>query len=61
MVTDPIVKGIHEVRDEYAKRFGNDLRAISKDAQVKQGKDGRKVVQPNPRPASRKRPGPTDV
>jgi hypothetical protein len=44
MATDPIIEGIHKVREEYATRFENDLRAICKDAQVKQGRGGRKVV-----------------
>jgi hypothetical protein len=54
MAPDPIVEEIHRVREEYAKRFGNDLREIAKDAQKRQGRDGRKVVRATPRPASGK-------
>jgi hypothetical protein len=54
MAQDPIVQEIHKVREAYAMRFGNDLRAICNDAQKKQGRDGRKVVRAAPRPASGK-------
>ena len=57
MATDPIIEGIHKVREEYAKRFENDLRAICKDAQAKQGRGGRKVVQAMPKRASIKPTG----
>jgi hypothetical protein len=52
MQPDPVVESIHRIREEYAKRFGNDLHAICEDARAKQGKDGRKVVRLRPRPAA---------
>jgi hypothetical protein len=53
MQTDPVVDSIHRIREEYAKRFGNDLHAICEDARGKQGQDGRRVVKLSPRIASR--------
>ncbi len=44
MCEDPIVAEVRRWRDEYAKKFNYDLDAICRDAQEKQGKDGRKVV-----------------
>ena len=32
MARDPIVEDLHKVREAYAERFGNDLRAICADA-----------------------------
>ena len=57
MATDPIVQGIHKVREEYAERFGNDLKAIVADARSKQGRDGREVVRATPKAAANKGPG----
>ena len=50
MTTDTIIDDIHKVREEYAKRFNNDLKAICNDARSKQGYDGRKVVPAHPKP-----------
>ena len=41
MGIDTIIYGIHKFREEYAKRFNNDLKAICEDARNKQGHDGR--------------------
>jgi hypothetical protein len=35
---------VHKIREEYAKRFDNNLEAIYNDASKKQGRDGRRVV-----------------
>jgi hypothetical protein len=51
MTRDPIVEDLHKVREAYAKRFGNDLRAICADAQQKQGGEGHRVVPTAPRTA----------
>jgi hypothetical protein len=51
MSTDTIIEAIHKVREEYAKRFNNDLKAICRDAQAKQGHDGREVLPAQPKPA----------
>ena len=48
---DEIIEEIHKLREAHAARFNNDLLAICKDAQQRQGKDGRKVVQAAPKPA----------
>ena len=47
-----VVENIHRIREEYAKRFGNDLHAICEDARAKQGRDGRRVVELKPRRAA---------
>lgn len=54
MSRDPIVEEIHKFREEYAKRFNNDLKAIFEDAKKLQGQGGRKVVPAAPRPLSDK-------
>jgi hypothetical protein len=51
MSTDSIIGDIHKFREEYAKRFNNDLQAICNDARSKQGHDGREVVAAHPKPA----------
>ena len=53
MSADTIIDGIHKFREEYAKRFNNDLRAICSDARSKQGRDGREVVPAHPKPAQK--------
>ena len=50
MATDTIIDDIHRIREEYSKRFNNDLKAICNDARSKQGHDGRKVVPAHPKP-----------
>jgi hypothetical protein len=44
MVLDSIVAEIRQVREELAKRFNYDLRAIIEDARNRQMAGGRKVV-----------------
>ena len=51
MSTDTIIDDIHKFREEYAKRFNNDLKAICSDARSKQGHDGREVVPAHPKPS----------
>jgi len=51
MPANTIIDEIHKFREEYAKRFNNDLKAICSDARSKQGHDGREVVPPHPKPA----------
>nr|VFK28982.1 MAG: hypothetical protein BECKMB1821G_GA0114241_10446 [Candidatus Kentron sp. MB]VFK35594.1 MAG: hypothetical protein BECKMB1821I_GA0114274_11306 [Candidatus Kentron sp. MB]VFK77370.1 MAG: hypothetical protein BECKMB1821H_GA0114242_11296 [Candidatus Kentron sp. MB] len=50
MAANTIIKDIHKIREEYAKEFNNDLRAICSDARDKQGREGRRVVPANPKP-----------
>jgi hypothetical protein len=49
-MTNPLIQEIHAIRQEYAKRFKGDLKAICDDARKKQGHDGHKLVPPNPKP-----------
>jgi hypothetical protein len=53
MAIDTIIDGIHKFREEYARRFNNDLKAICEDARSKQGHDGREVVRAHPKPAQK--------
>jgi uncharacterized protein YeeX (DUF496 family) len=50
MTTDTIIDDIHRIREDYAKRFNDDLKAICNDARSKQGRDGRKVIPAQPKP-----------
>ena len=54
MKRDPIIEELHKVREAYAGRFNNDLRAICADAQQKQGEEGHRVVTLAPRPVAKK-------
>jgi len=49
MTTNPIIQEIHRTREEYSKRFGDDLKAICNDARNKQGRDGHRVVSASPK------------
>nr|VFK55768.1 MAG: hypothetical protein BECKTUN1418D_GA0071000_10377 [Candidatus Kentron sp. TUN]VFK60109.1 MAG: hypothetical protein BECKTUN1418F_GA0071002_12001 [Candidatus Kentron sp. TUN]VFK69561.1 MAG: hypothetical protein BECKTUN1418E_GA0071001_11987 [Candidatus Kentron sp. TUN] len=49
MAPNTIIEDIHKIREEYAKDFNNDLRAICSDARDKQGREGRKVVPASPK------------
>ncbi|MGK7880833.1 MAG: hypothetical protein AB4060_12135 [Crocosphaera sp.] len=44
MYKDPIVEEIHQYREEYAKSFNYDLKAIFEDLRKKQIASGRKFV-----------------
>ena len=44
MYKDPILEDLHKYREEYAKSFNYDLKAIFEDLRKKQMKSGRKVV-----------------
>ena len=52
MKPDPIVEEIHRIREEYAKRFNNDLHAICADLRARQAMSGRQVVSRPPRKPS---------
>ena len=51
MVLDSIVAEVRQARDELAKRFDYDLRAMIEDARERQLAGGRRVVTLPPRPA----------
>nr|VFJ96991.1 MAG: hypothetical protein BECKLFY1418A_GA0070994_10653 [Candidatus Kentron sp. LFY] len=53
MASNAIIGDIHRIREEYAKDFNNDLRAICSDARDKQGREGRRVVPANPKPVQK--------
>lgn len=53
MALDTIIAEVRQTRDELAKRFDYDLRAIIQDARERQVAGGRKVVTLSPRPARR--------
>ena len=44
MTDDPILAEIRAFREEYARRFNYDLRAIVKDLRTRQEESGRKIV-----------------
>ena len=44
MFDDPIVAETRKAREAYAASFGYDLARIVSDLQLRQGKDGRRVV-----------------
>jgi hypothetical protein len=55
MIEDPIVAEIHQIRDEYARRFNYDLDAMFRDLQEKQSRSGRTYVSfPPNRPVCRR-------
>lgn len=49
MLPDEIVEEIHRIRDEYAKSFNYDLKAIFADLQKQQAESGREVVKLPPK------------
>jgi hypothetical protein len=44
MRTDPIVAGLHRIRERHARRFGYDLRRMFQDLKREQAASSRKVV-----------------
>jgi hypothetical protein len=53
MAVDSIITEVRQVRDELAKRFNYDLRAIIQDARERQAAGGRQVVSFPSRPVRR--------
>ena len=51
MSRDPIVEEVRQYRDQYAKQFKYDLRAIFLDLKEKQDKSGRKCITRKPKSA----------
>jgi hypothetical protein len=58
MTSDAIVEEVHRLREETAKRFGNDLHAICEDARRRQEASRRIARRLPPRPA-KPRPEPS--
>ena len=48
---DKIVAEVREVREQYAERFGFDVRAICRDLRERQGEKGHRVVRLDPKKA----------
>ena len=55
MVSDPIVEEIRRIRDEHARRFNYDLRAIVADLREQEQKHPERLVSLPPKPPRRKR------
>ena len=49
MIQSYIIDEIHKIRQDYAKRFDNDLHAMCQDAMRKQGQKNRRVIPANPK------------
>lgn len=52
MMTDPIVEDVHAIREEIAKRYNYDLRAIVEAMRQASAQSGRQVVSLPPRPVA---------
>jgi hypothetical protein len=50
MALDSIIAEVRQTRDELAKRFNYDLRAMIQDARERQAAGGRRIVTLPPRP-----------
>ena len=55
MWEDPIVEEVRRIRQEHAKRFNYDIRAIAEDARKRQKARGRQVVTLPPRRAAKRK------
>ena len=53
MQADPIVDEVRRVRQEYANRFGYDLRAIAADLRKREQERPERLVSFPPKPAQR--------
>jgi len=53
MIEDSVVAEVRRAREEIAKSFNYDLRAMIEDARKRQALSGRKVVSFPPRPVGR--------
>ena len=49
MAISPLIQEVHKIREEYALRHGNDLKAICEAARIKQASSGHKVVHFSPK------------
>jgi hypothetical protein len=54
MIEDSVVAEVRRAREEIAKRFNYDIRAMTEDARKRQALSGRKVVSFLPRPVVRR-------
>jgi hypothetical protein len=49
MAISPLIQEVHKIREEYALKLGNDLRAICEAAQAKQASSGHVIVHFSPK------------
>ncbi|MEI7868798.1 MAG: hypothetical protein WCI11_12980 [Candidatus Methylumidiphilus sp.] len=49
MKQDAIIEELHQIREDYARKFNFDTNAICKDIQEKQAASGREIVSFSPR------------
>lgn len=55
MKDDPIVEEVRRARQEYAARFGYDLRAVAADLREREQQHPERLVSFPPKPAPRKK------
>jgi len=55
MPTDPIIDEVRRIRQEYAKQFNYDLRALAEDLRKLEQQHPERLVSFPPRPARRRR------
>ena len=60
MTHDPIIQEVRKARDEHAKRFGRDIRAIHRDVKAWEKRHCAKVVSFVSRPSQAAHAGTTD-
>ncbi|HEX4961727.1 MAG TPA: hypothetical protein VF173_12865 [Thermoanaerobaculia bacterium] len=53
MEQDEIIREVRALREDYAARFGFDIRALYRDAKEREEKSKREVVALEPRPVER--------
>ncbi len=56
MTQDAVIQEIRKYRDEYAKKFDYDIKAMGDDLRKRQAESGRKVVRRIPKPAQKFEP-----
>ena len=55
MRSDPVVEEVRQIRHDYARRFGFDLRVIAADIRDKEREHPDRLVSFAPRPARRRK------
>lgn len=58
MEDDNVLARIRAYRDAHAAKFNYDIEAMFRDVRSRQGKDGRVVLSPPPKPEPAPEPGP---
>ncbi len=55
MEADPIIEEVRRARQEYAQRFGYDLRAVAADLRTREQRHPERLVSFPPKPARQKK------